>query len=68
MSRLDKPVGKYTALHRDAMPVYHMAVRLLNTPPEQRKAITDTLDPVFLERCREEAKRLKELWAEKSPR
>jgi len=68
MSRLDKPVGTYTALHRDAMPVYHMAVKLLNTPPEQRKAITDTLDPVFLDRCRKEAKRLLELWSQKSPR
>jgi hypothetical protein len=67
MSRLDKPVGTYTALHRDAMPVYHMAVRLLNTPPEQRKAITDTLAPEFLERCRKEAKRLQELWAKESP-
>jgi|694.fasta_scaffold101027_10 hypothetical protein len=68
MSRLDKPVGKYTADNRDFMPVYHMAVRLLNTPPEQRKAITDTLAPEFLERCRKEAKRLQELWAKESPR
>lgn len=68
MSRLDKPVGKYTADNREFMPVYHMAVRLLNTPPEQRKAITDTLDPEFLERCRKESKRLRELWSQKSPR
>ena len=67
MSRLDKPVGTYTALHRDAMPVYLMACRLLETPPSERKAITDTLAPEFLERCRNEAKRLLELRAKESP-
>jgi hypothetical protein len=67
VSRLDKPVGTYTALHRDAVPVYLMACRLLGTPHSERKAITDTLAPEFLERCRNEAKRLLELRAKKNP-
>ena len=67
MSRLDKPVGTYTAMHRYALYIYKTACKLLETPKDARKAITDTLDAVTLDRCREEAKRLLELRAQKSP-
>lgn len=63
MTQLDKPVGKYTAANRDALHVYQMACKLLETPPEQRKAITDTMAPELLSRCRAEAQRLLKLRA-----
>lgn len=63
MSALDKPVGKYTAQHRDALHVYQMACKLLEAPPDQRKAITDAMAPELLNRCRKEAQRLLKLRA-----
>lgn len=47
--------------HDLAMPVYHMACKLLDMPKEQRARVTATLPPRILELCRAEAVRLSTL-------
>ncbi len=47
--------------HDLAMPVYHIACKLMDMPKGQRARVTATLPPRILELCRAEAVRLSTL-------